>query len=392
MDEFPEPLEKSSIPRWIELETQRRVWWYCCILDQILSAEGKHPVGINVADCTVSLPVECSNWENGTPTLNQVLKLSDGLPSFNVEDGSQFTSFSALAVLSIIVGRVNKFYVERHFLAADERHKEFVKLNEAIHNWEVILPPNLRHVPTQDGSKNDSYLFNSFMYSMKQAIIIKLNFTRLRIPGQEWSYDVKSPFFTQSLRNAFVAAKCILSVVQEIKDKPVIQIHPFFGFSVFSAATFYLHGAKSKNLEQSQRSFLCLTFLVKILRHLNSFWKNCGNYCNFLLETLRLLKEDVTPIEFSKIGIESPVKTLTNISNPFLAPPFVPSVQAHPVYSQTQQESPPSSTHTMANAQSSYSSFPPVGTLASEKNIDELITEVIVQQQHGSTYRNCPPK
>ncbi|ORY06460.1 hypothetical protein K493DRAFT_371294 [Basidiobolus meristosporus CBS 931.73] len=365
MDEFPEPFEKYSVPKWIELETKRRSWWYCCVLDQILSAEGKHPVGINIMDCSVSLPVNTANWEDGIPTQNQILKLNEGLPALNAEDGAQLSSFSALAILAIIVGRVNKYYVERHFLASDERHKEFVKLNDAIQTWETILPQRLRHVPMQDSPKSNLYLFNSFMFSMKQAITIRLNFTRLRIPGQEWSYDVKSPYFTQALKNAFVAAKCILSVVQEIKDQPVIQIHPFFGFSVFSAATFYLHGAKSKNSEQSQRSFLCLTFLVKVLRHLNSFWKNCGNYCSFLLETLRLLKEDVTPVEFTKIGMESPAKGLT-FSSPVLAQSS--SIQPH-------------SHHPQSTSQATL-------VVPQEKNIDELITEVIVQQQCGSTPHN----
>ncbi|KAK9717981.1 hypothetical protein K7432_005840 [Basidiobolus ranarum] len=346
IDEYSNPPEKYDSSAWINVETKRRAWWYCCTLDHILSAEGKYPVGVDVTASTVSLPVESSNWESGIPTHNQTLKLSNGLPLFQAENDVELTPFSALATLSIIVARVNKFYAEWEFLNFDERRQEFERLDEAINNWESALPPSIRYVPIQDAQRTEVFLFNSFLFSMEQATIIKLNATRMRVPGQEMAYDIKSPYFGQALRNSFIAAKHILSVVHEIKDQPSVRIHPFFGFSVFSAATFYLHGARSKNPEQSQRSLLCFKFLVKVLRQLNSFWKNCGNYCNFLLETLKILKKEVAQTEFTRMSIGNPLRDLTATSVSQPSSPFSPRSNS---------------------------------TL-SERNIDEVITEVIVQR------------
>ncbi|ORY08122.1 hypothetical protein K493DRAFT_295142 [Basidiobolus meristosporus CBS 931.73] len=322
-------------------------------VDHILSAEGKYPVTVNIADVALSLPVECSNWENGMPAQNPRLKLINGLPVFSVEDEFQLNQFSSLITLSIIFARVNKYYDEVDLLSEEMQLREFSVLSTAVENWETFLPQDLRLTPEKHTQKSDAYLFSSFIISLKHAVTIKLLSTKMRVPGQEMAYNVKSQYFGPALRESFVAAKYILAVVNGIKEVPPIRIHPFFGCSVYSAAVFYLHGARSKNSEQSQRSLTCFKFLVRVLRHLSLLWKNCGNYCNLLLETLRLLKRKVAHTEFTRMGGGNPLKDLTPISMP-------------------------------QDGDSQPSSRP----LSSETSIDEVITEVITRSPDSSAYQN----
>ncbi|KAK0469332.1 fungal-specific transcription factor domain-containing protein [Desarmillaria tabescens] len=126
-----------------ELQTRRRIWYSCVVMDKYVSSYIGRPLAIFERDFDTQLPgeldaEELEDWKPRTPLMQDTREKS-GRPSYII------SCFNASATLSGIISMiVQAIYAVR---PVSSRHAESVYLESMLDKWYLELPAHLQHDP-----------------------------------------------------------------------------------------------------------------------------------------------------------------------------------------------------------------------------------------------------
>ncbi|KAG7451574.1 uncharacterized protein BT62DRAFT_942573 [Guyanagaster necrorhizus] len=126
-----------------ELQTRRRIWYSCVVMDKYVSSYIGRPLAIFERDFDTQLPSELDaeeleDWKPHTPVIRDTREKS-GRP------GNIISCFNASATLSGIISRIIQAIYAVHPVSS--RHAESVYLEGMLDKWYLELPIHLQHDP-----------------------------------------------------------------------------------------------------------------------------------------------------------------------------------------------------------------------------------------------------
>ncbi|KAK9727343.1 hypothetical protein K7432_001922 [Basidiobolus ranarum] len=296
IDEQHRDISQLRVEKWIELETKRRVWWFCFLFDRVVSLESGRPWGINEDEFFVMLPCDDYSWETRTPVEGQVLRLHDEFPvveSLNIRTAvSPFSHFIALIVL---LGRISKFSSGYEKLPDTDREETFELLNTALIFWENNLPPEMQFSKETSMANDPNSSLITLMHAFKHTSKLLLHLPRLKKLSDKSTKTITMSS-VESAKFCFNEAKAIIGIIQDLQSTSGDQIKPFFDFCVFVAARFFLIGCRCRSPAQSNKSLVCLNLLIKALNEMSTLWRLSDMYSRFLENHLARLNDISVPM------------------------------------------------------------------------------------------------
>jgi len=236
LDEQPSRVHTED--SWITLETKRRVWWVCFILDCYSSMVTGRPMTIDETESQVLIPHFNDEWENS--------QSSSAPPTYELtahRPQSQ-SHFSSLIRLSIIVGKILRFISTlelRSKPTLPSVTSEFSFLDTSLYSWESMAP-----FPSQEE--------HTSLYHRLQSINVKLLFFtavivlhKTNIDFKEQTSSVFCDHHNHSLDKCTKAANGISNVFRNNNDISIRFLHCFSPFTLYVSSMIHIHNKKSSN-------------------------------------------------------------------------------------------------------------------------------------------------
>lgn len=191
-------------PICIELETKRRVWWSCFIVDRLCALCNRIPLCIDDRDCVVRFPAADDSWLEGIQILPGAM--------FNTEQDnlcesrmflleSPVNGSSCYIRLCTLAGRIASYLnrpKSRFDKSAAVPGSEFATLDLALSNWQEGVFADEYQLPK---IPQERYLFTFY-----HCLSMMLHRSNLPLDGS-------SPKSAFSLRSYRRVKSCALSIV-----------------------------------------------------------------------------------------------------------------------------------------------------------------------------------
>ncbi|KXN67358.1 hypothetical protein CONCODRAFT_52483 [Conidiobolus coronatus NRRL 28638] len=283
---------------WIEIETRRRVWFGCCLMDRLISTKTSWPMAIHDEDCQVKFPSDDYNWENN---INPILESSEATYSFHsqVSRGGMVTvpdHMSQFAKILSLMAQVNQFSNRpsggRSRPSADQ--EQLVRLDSSLLEWTFALPPHLTYSPKMMSNPTPetqmTFAAIVMIHSLYQAIVIILHRSNLG----RYLHQLE-PIHDQHLSplRCIAATEAIVQMVKELGAHSFLHYIPFYPYVLYEAGTILVNRCFSNDsaVATSARSDLQLIYLT--LKSFEPFWGIAQTYCTSLkgLYALRISRD-----------------------------------------------------------------------------------------------------
>ncbi|ORX88388.1 hypothetical protein K493DRAFT_319513 [Basidiobolus meristosporus CBS 931.73] len=289
--------ENGNIPGqssadWVEVETQRRLWWSCFIRDRIGSTGTGRPMAIDEHDSRVLLPSFDSDWENGRPVPGQLLEIADQTNtaySSSSLSNNMASPWSIFIRLAALMGKTSQFVNSPKDCRENsaESDSKFAFLDSALTSWSMSLPQNLQYTTNMLTDKSSTgYAQAAFictLHIMYHTSIILLHRSSLDRVENQPIYSAATSFASESLERCISSANAISAIIQDFDKFPACYNYPHICFCIFNGGTIHVHTLfSSKNAEVIADAKAKLEIHYQVLQRLKSVWIMAEKYCAIL--------------------------------------------------------------------------------------------------------------
>ncbi|ORX89235.1 hypothetical protein K493DRAFT_318854 [Basidiobolus meristosporus CBS 931.73] len=287
IDENDNTSEQSSND-WVEIETQRRLWWSCFIRDRIGSTGTGRPMAIDEQDSRVFLPSPDSNWENERPVPGHLLETSDQLNT-SLLSGESVSPWSIFIRLAALMGKASQFVNSPKDCRENsaESDSKFAFLDAALTSWSMSLPQNLQYSSNSMIEKSPAgYAQTAFLctlHIMYHTSIILLHRSSLDRVENQPIYSAATSFASESLDRCISSANTITTIIQDLDKFPACYNYPHICFCIFNGGTIHVHTLfSSTDSETIAEAKAKLEIHYQVLQRLKSVWIMAEKYCAIL--------------------------------------------------------------------------------------------------------------
>ncbi|KAK9727638.1 hypothetical protein K7432_001672 [Basidiobolus ranarum] len=286
-------VSEQSPDDWVEIETQRRLWWSCFVRDRIGSTGTGRPMAIDEQDSRVLLPSCDSDWENERPVPSSMLETSSQAKNiFSYAPSSPKTRLSPWSIfiqLAALMGKVSQFVnspKDRRENSA-ENDSKFAFLDAALTSWSMSSPENLRYPRKLVSEKSPrGYAEAAFLctiHIMYHTSIILLHRSSLDQVENQPIYSTSTSSASESLERCISSANTITTIIQDLDKFPACYNYPHICFCIFNGGTIHAHTLfSSSDPERIAEAKSKLEIHYQTLQRLKSVWIMAEKYCAIL--------------------------------------------------------------------------------------------------------------
>ncbi|KAJ9063074.1 hypothetical protein DSO57_1004006 [Entomophthora muscae] len=280
---------------WVEMETRRRTWFGCCLMDRFISTKTSWPMAIHDEDCNVHLPGDDFKWEN-SPAATE-----DGNNPLFHQESSLFSVPEHMYYFGSLVGLMGQVnhYTNRSTQAKESSgfKVDSETLDEMLQTWLNSLPAHLRYSPELFDSQTPEAQMASgavaLLHCLFHTIVIVLHRSNIgRFLNDMTPVDDNH----MSAVRCVHSASFITTLSQDVSTHRFIQFVPFYSFALYEAGSIHANRAFCLDPHQAAQSRNELEFIYRTLLSLETYWGICKTYCTSLrgLYALRSSRETIS--------------------------------------------------------------------------------------------------
>ncbi|ORX94095.1 hypothetical protein K493DRAFT_261780 [Basidiobolus meristosporus CBS 931.73] len=278
---------------WVEIETQRRLWWSCFVRDRIGSTGTGRPMAIDEQDSRVLLPSCDSDWENERPVPSTMLETSSQTKTVYSLTASapkqQLSPWSIFIQLAALMGKVSQFVNSPKDRRGDsiENDTKFAFLDTALTSWSMSAPENLQYPRNLISEKSPKgYAEAAFLctlHIMYHTSVILLHRSNLDQVENQPIYSTSTSSASESLDRCIASADTITKIIEDLDKYPACYNYPHICFCIFNGGTIHAHTLfSSSEADKIAEAKSKLEIHYQALQRLKSVWIMAEKYCAIL--------------------------------------------------------------------------------------------------------------
>ncbi|EIN14455.1 hypothetical protein PUNSTDRAFT_49242 [Punctularia strigosozonata HHB-11173 SS5] len=277
-----------------EMQTRKRIWWACVIMDRYVSAYIGRPLAIFDHDFDQTFPsdAETEETEDWQPVNSEPLVPSDKtFEPYPPVPARLISCFNASAKLSLITGKLMRdIYAIK---PSQGRYSAALRLEEDLDKWYLDLPQSIRYdVAAPPSNVPPPHVLTLHMQYWTTVLLLHRPFIRHLPRCIQNGEDTEICSTAKKEFDACVrAANHITSIVSIYLDRFCIHRCPvFLSYYVFTAGI--MHVTTLTTYPDDPQSRIGLQKIMHVLKHIDIVWPSAGRAWE-LLRGSKVHRDDV---------------------------------------------------------------------------------------------------